>query len=235
MELHEQAQRSAIRHNFLIRTSPSQHILVPIGLVLMIDCCSLQAAAAAADSTQVPSPSDAGHSHNTCNHPSDHTIANGRAENKASEPHRPLSSKQAPPSASAHGDAPPFPASGSRAATTASLPAPEYLHEQLLPVVLGLHRTGKLSDTIAHLQRAVSHDLKAAVRSAVERLLPVLLMDGVAVEDDSQFADGVHADQLQSLHHGAFMQLLGAVGQVRTTALLSTSCYRYSHAEHIML
>lgn len=66
------------------------------------------------------------------------------------------------------------------------------------------------------------------MRSAVERLLPVLLPEGAAVADAAS-SDAALGEQLQSLHHASFMMLLDAVAQVIVACIFRqqrcTSCH----------
>lgn len=95
----------------------------------------------------------------------------------------------------------------------------EQLQERLLPLALGLYRADRLAATLQQYKQSVAEEVKAAVRSAVHSVLPVLLAAGGDVGGGqllvgASSGEAALADQLQQLHHGAFMVLLHAAARV---------------------
>ncbi|KAF6266668.1 Vps54-like protein-domain-containing protein [Scenedesmus sp. NREL 46B-D3] len=93
--------------------------------------------------------------------------------------------------------------------------AREQLQEKLLPLAVGLYRAERLQAALQQYKADVGDEVKAAVRDAVQQVLPVLL---VACGEQHHVGHGGSdtqlADQLQLLHHGAFMVLLHAAARV---------------------
>jgi hypothetical protein len=54
--------------------------------------------------------------------------------------------------------------------------AREQLHEKLLPLAVGLYRAERLPAALQQYKANVGDEVKAAVRDAVQQVLPVLLM-----------------------------------------------------------
>ncbi|KAL5805613.1 hypothetical protein ACOSQ4_028346 [Xanthoceras sorbifolium] len=90
--------------------------------------------------------------------------------------------------------------------------------DRLLPLIIGLLRTGKLPSVLRMYRDTLTADMKTAIKTAVAELLPVL----VARPPESDFTPGertVDADgggsslasKLRSLSSESFVQLLGAI------------------------
>ncbi|KAK3212521.1 hypothetical protein Dsin_017227 [Dipteronia sinensis] len=90
--------------------------------------------------------------------------------------------------------------------------------DRLLPLIIGLLRTGKLPSVLRMYRDTLTADMKTAIKTAVAELLPVL----VARPIESDFTPGertVDADgggsslasKLRSLSSESFVQLLGAI------------------------
>ncbi|GAX73142.1 hypothetical protein CEUSTIGMA_g595.t1 [Chlamydomonas eustigma] len=121
--------------------------------------------------------------------------------------------------------------------------AREQLHDKLLPVVIGLYRSNRLSAVLVQMRENMSNEIKALVREVLERMLVPLLeaaeqegsgSNGGAVaasgSGQSSQSSAIHpaqqeaelAERLAALTHTAFMQVLIVV--YRTTE----SCFRFA-------
>uniref|UniRef100_A0A383V506 Vacuolar protein sorting-associated protein 54 n=1 Tax=Tetradesmus obliquus TaxID=3088 RepID=A0A383V506_TETOB len=93
--------------------------------------------------------------------------------------------------------------------------AREALHEKLLPLAVGLYRAERLPAALQQYKAAVGEEVKAGVRDAVQQVLPVLLAACGEQQHAGQAGSETQlADQLQLLHHGAFMVLLHAAARI---------------------
>eukprot|EP01025_Chloroclados_australasicus_P000428 TRINITY_DN10236_c0_g2_i6.p1 TRINITY_DN10236_c0_g2~~TRINITY_DN10236_c0_g2_i6.p1 ORF type:complete len:877 (+),score=126.13 TRINITY_DN10236_c0_g2_i6:60-2690(+) len=87
----------------------------------------------------------------------------------------------------------------------------ERLQESLLPVVVGLKRTGKLSTALQGLRETASQDMKSSIREIVERLMPALLEKSVPDDKLQEAQEFSLAQKLQCLSHNRFLALLEGV------------------------
>mmetsp|Transcript_10458 Transcript_10458/g.22439 ORF Transcript_10458/g.22439 Transcript_10458/m.22439 type:complete len:1189 (-) Transcript_10458:119-3685(-) len=108
----------------------------------------------------------------------------------------------------------------------------EQLHDKLLPVVVGLFRSNKLSGVMSQMRENLSNEVKALIREVLERMLgPLLLAAGMeppplpsTLEAQGPAGYDLHvAEQLQMLPHSAFMQVLVVISCVVEACMMYSS------------